>query len=64
MLPTEKELLEFIEKRDNLVNFSMIAKQFGIKNTTVSDIISALQKKKVVVVKVLGSSKVVVVGKK
>ncbi len=58
MIPTEKELLEFIKRRD-LVNFSIIAKHFDIKNSTVSDLIRVLIKKKLVVVKRLGGSKIV-----
>ncbi len=61
MIPTEKELVEFIKKRDNLVNFSLIARFYEIKNTTVSDIISDLEKKKVVKVRKLGGSKIVMV---
>ena len=58
MIPTEKELINFIKRRD-LVNFSLIAKHFNIKNTTVSDLISSLEKKKVLTVKKLGGSKIV-----
>lgn len=58
MIPTEKELLEFIKRRD-LVNFSIIAKFFDIQNSTVSDLIKPLVKKKFVVVKKLGGSKIV-----
>ena len=58
MIPTEKELIEFIKHRD-LVNFSIIAKHFDIKNSTVSDLITALVKKKLVLVKKLGGSKIV-----
>ena len=58
MIPDEKELLDFIKKRD-LVNFSLIAKYFDIKNSTVSDIIKVLEKKKLVTVKKLGGSKIV-----
>ena len=58
MFPTEKELISFI-KRKGLVNFSMIAKPFDIKNTTVSDLIVSLEKKKVLKIKKLGGSKIV-----
>lgn len=58
MIPTEKELLDFIKKRD-LVNFSSIAKYFEIKNTTVSDLIYALKHKKLVEVKKIGGNKIV-----
>jgi len=58
VIPTEKELLDFIKRRD-LVNFSIIAKYFDIKNSTVSDIIKVLVKKKIVLVKKLGGSKIV-----
>jgi uncharacterized membrane protein len=61
LIPTEKELIEFIKKRDNLVNFSLIAKFYEIKNTTVSDIIADLEKKKVVKIRKLGGSKIVMV---
>ncbi len=60
MIPTEKELLSFI-KRKGLVNFSIIARHFNIKNTTVSDLIDSLVKKKVVSVKKLGGSKIVLI---
>ncbi|MBT4111413.1 hypothetical protein HOE37_06155 [Candidatus Woesearchaeota archaeon] len=58
MFPTEKELLTFVKKK-GLVNFSMIAKHFKIQNTTVSDLISSLEQKKVLRVKKLGGSKLV-----
>ena len=58
MFPTEKELLTFVKKK-GLVNFSMIAKHFKIQNTTVSDLISSLEQKKVLGVKKLGGSKLV-----
>ncbi|MDD5331312.1 MAG: hypothetical protein PHE43_00620 [Candidatus Nanoarchaeia archaeon] len=63
MIPTEQEVLEFVKKRDNLVNFSMIAKFFGIKNTTVADIIDSMEKKKLVKIKKLGGSKLVLILK-
>jgi len=58
MIPTEKELVEFIKRRD-LVNFSTIAKFYGINNATVSDLIDSLIHKKLVIVKKLGGSKIV-----
>ena len=58
MIPTEKELIDFIKRRD-LVNFSAIAKFFDIKNTTVSDLIYALKHKKLVEVKKIGGNKIV-----
>lgn len=63
-MPNKEELIDFIEKRDNMVNFSMIAKQFCIKNNTVSDLISLFEKKKLVSLKKLGGSKIVMVPKK
>jgi Mn-dependent DtxR family transcriptional regulator len=62
MVPSQKELLEFIKRRD-LVNFSIIAKFYNINNATVSDLIADLQKKKLVEVKKLGGSKIVRVKK-
>ena len=62
MVPTQKELLEFINKRD-LVNFSIIAKFYEIKNTTVSDLVDDLKKKKLVDIKKLGGSKIVRIKK-
>ncbi|MBS3095561.1 hypothetical protein J4231_02695 [Candidatus Woesearchaeota archaeon] len=59
MFPTEGELTDFIKKKNNLVNFSMIAKHFGIKNTTVSDMIASMEKKGIVSIKKLGGSKLV-----
>ena len=58
MIPKEKELLNFIKSKD-IVNFSIIAKQYNIQNITVSDIIKDLEKKKLVKVKKLGGSKIV-----
>ena len=58
MIPTEKELLEFIKGRD-LVNFSTVAKFYNINNATVSDLIDSLIHKKLVVVKKLGGSKII-----
>ncbi|MBS3141271.1 MarR family transcriptional regulator [Candidatus Woesearchaeota archaeon] len=62
MVPTQQELLDFLKKRD-LVNFSIIAKFFEINNSTVSDLIADLEKKKLVEVKKLGGSKIVRVKK-
>ena len=58
MIPNETELLDFIKKRD-LINFSTIAKFYEIQNMTVSDLIKDLEKKKLVLVKKLGGSKIV-----
>jgi len=58
MIPKESDLLDFIKRRD-LVNFSTIAKLYDIQNTTVSDIIRDLEKKKLVIIKKLGGSKIV-----
>ena len=58
MIPSEKELIEFIKKRE-LVNFSLIAKHFDIKNATVSDLVIPLEKKKLIEIKKLGGSKLV-----
>ncbi|MDD5253796.1 MAG: hypothetical protein PHG05_01670 [Candidatus Nanoarchaeia archaeon] len=60
MIPTEAEILDFVKKRDNLVNFSMIAAFFNIKNATVTDIIEDMQKKKLIKIKKLGGSKLVI----
>ncbi len=58
MIPTEKELVDFLKKHD-LVNLSAIAKRFDIKNATVPDILKPLEKKKLVEVRKFGGSKVV-----
>lgn len=58
MIPTENELIEFIKKHD-LINYSIIAKHFKIKNSTVSDLIQSLQEKQLITIKQLGASKVV-----
>jgi Mn-dependent DtxR family transcriptional regulator len=58
VFPTEKELITFIKKK-GLVNFSMIAKHFKIQNTTVSDLVASLEQKKVLSIKKLGGSKLV-----
>ena len=60
MIPTEKELLDFI-KKNKLVNYSAIAKNFNIKNATVTDLIASLEKKGVVEVKKLGGSNIVLI---
>ena len=52
------ELIKFIKRKD-LINFSLIAKHFEINNATLSDLIGALLKKKLVTVTKLGGSKVV-----
>lgn len=58
MIPSEKELLDFLKKHD-LVNMSAIAKRFDIKNATVPDLLKPLEKKKLVEVRKFGGSKVV-----
>jgi len=58
MIPGEKELIDFIKKRD-LVNYSVIAKFYQINNATVSDIIDDLAKKKLVTITKVGGSKIV-----
>ena len=58
MIPDEKELIDFIKKRD-LVNYSVIAKFYQINNATVSDIIDDLAKKKLVTITKVGGSKIV-----
>ena len=58
MIPTEKELMDFLRKRD-LVNLTAIARQFDIKNATVPDLLKPLEKKKLVEVRKFGGSKVV-----
>ena len=68
-MPNKKELIGVIDRKNNLVNFSMIAQQFGIKNmaipdVTIPDVISSLEKKKLVAVRNFGSSKIVMVRKK
>ncbi len=58
MIPNEKELLDFVKKRD-LVNISMIAREFDIKNMTASDLVNDLEKKKLIKVVKFGGSKVI-----
>ncbi|HLC72989.1 MAG TPA: hypothetical protein VJH37_05400 [Candidatus Nanoarchaeia archaeon] len=58
MIPAEKELLEFLRKRD-LVNLTAIAKHFNIKNATVPDLLKPLEKRKLVEIRKFGGSKVV-----
>ena len=58
MIPTEKELVDFLKKHD-LINLSAIAKHFDIKNATVPDILKPLEKKRLVEVRKFGGSKVV-----
>ena len=63
MIPNEKELIDFIDRRD-LVNLSMIAKHFDIKNTTASDLVYSMQKKGLLIIKKLGGSKIIRVKKR
>ncbi|MCD4666322.1 hypothetical protein K8R47_00755 [archaeon] len=56
MIPNEKELIQFLKKNE-LVNFSKIARHFEINNATVSDLIDYLVKKKIATVKKVGGSK-------
>lgn len=58
MIPSEKELLDFLKKHD-LVNMTVIAKQFDVKNATVPDLLKPLEKKKLIEVRKFGGSKVV-----
>jgi len=58
MVPKEEELLGFVKARE-LANYSDIAKHFDINNSTVSDLINDLVKKKKVRIKKIGSNKVV-----
>jgi len=58
MIPTEKELIYFIKKRD-IVNYSNVAKYYEINNATVSDLIKDLIKKKLVTIKQSGGSKII-----
>ena len=58
MIPTEKELVDFLKKHD-LINLTAIAKHFDIKNATVPDILKPLEKKRLVEVRKFGGSKVV-----
>ena len=61
MIPTEDELIEFVKRHNNLVNFSMVAKFFDINNATVSDLVNDLEKKKKLKIKKLGGSKIIIV---
>ena len=63
MIPSENELLEFISKKE-LVNLSMIAKFFNIKNATALDLVKDLVSKKLVEVTQIGGSKIVVLKKR
>ena len=63
MIPKEEELVEFIERRD-IVNFSIIAKFYNIKNATAADLVYALEKKGLIEIKKLGGSKIVRVKKR
>nr|MBI4156181.1 hypothetical protein [Candidatus Woesearchaeota archaeon] len=58
MIPKEEELIAFVKARE-LANYSDIAKYFDINNSTVSDLINDLVKKKKVRVRKIGGSKVV-----
>lgn len=63
MIPEQKELVEYI-RNHKLVNYSLIAKFYDINNATVTDLIDALVKKKLVIVKKLGGNKVVMIRTK
>ncbi|MEK6841362.1 MAG: hypothetical protein AABX45_02095, partial [Nanoarchaeota archaeon] len=58
MIPTEEELIKFIKSK-KFVNFSLIAKHFNIKNTTVSDILKDLEEKNLIDIIGAGGSKMV-----
>lgn len=58
MIPTEKELVDFLKKHD-LINLTAIAKHFNIKNATVPDLLKPLERKRIVEVRKFGGSKVV-----
>lgn len=58
MIPTEKELVDFL-KRHDLINLTAIARHFDIKNATVPDLLKPLEKKRLVEVRKFGGSKVV-----
>ncbi|MAF36261.1 hypothetical protein CL622_04045 [archaeon] len=58
MFPSEQELLGFIKKKE-LLNYSMIARAFNLRNSTVADLMEALKAKKKVKIKKFGGSKVV-----
>ncbi|MEK6862592.1 MAG: hypothetical protein AABW57_00300, partial [Nanoarchaeota archaeon] len=58
MIPTEEELIKFIKSK-KFVNFSLIAKHFNIKNTTVSDILKDLEEKNLIDIINAGGSKMV-----
>jgi DNA-binding MarR family transcriptional regulator len=62
LIPEQKELIEYIGRHEP-VNYSLIAKFYDINNATVSDLIDALVKKKLVVVKIIGANKIVMVKK-
>ena len=57
-IPTEKEILDFLEK-SNFVNFSKIARHFKFNPQAVQDIIKSLIKRKVVFIEKIGSNKFV-----
>ena len=59
MIPTEKELIDYIKAHENLVNLTMIARFFDIKNTTASDLVLNLERKKLVKITKLGGSKII-----
>ncbi|MBS3160621.1 hypothetical protein J4213_02885 [Candidatus Woesearchaeota archaeon] len=58
MIPTQEQLMKFIRSK-NFINFSIIAKHFNIKNTTVSDLVKDLEEKKLVDIIDAGGSKMV-----
>ena len=63
MIPTQEELIEFIERKE-LVNLTMIARFYDIKNATASDLVNDLVKKKLVEIKQIGGSKIVILKKR
>jgi len=65
MIPSKEQLVKFIQKND-LTNYSNIAKHFKLKNSTVADLMDDLKSRNLVEVKKLGGSKIVMVkrGKK
>lgn len=59
-----EEVIRFIKRRKNLVNISMIARYFGIRNATASDIVLTMESKGMVSVQEFGISKLVMVAEK
>lgn len=63
-IPNEKELYDFIKKSKKLLNFTLIAKHFGMHKITTRDLVYALVAKHKLRLEEIGNSIIVRVNEK